>query len=236
VEAALVSVFVALMLAFPQEPPSQQSESPEPVSDIPAPAPAPARQAPRAIPTATPVRPYAGLEVVIVVPSADGHVGTVVVERDGERVVLNQAYAASRIQGTSGPQRVRLPEEQVTSTFASTLTALPARPMSFLLYFLRGTDMLAEESKAELERMLAEVRRRASPDILVVGHTDTVGSPDANDALSLQRAQRVKTDLLTQGISAARVRATGRGERELLVPTGDNVDEPRNRRVEISVR
>jgi outer membrane protein OmpA-like peptidoglycan-associated protein len=235
VEVALIGAFIALILAFSPPPPP-----PEPVAAAPEPAksaPEPAKPAPEpAPPPAAPPRQPPTREVVVVLPSADGHVGTVVVERDGERVVLNQAYATSRIEGSSAPQVTRLPEPQVRETFSSTLTALPPRPMSFRLFFVRGSDVLAEESKGELERMLEEVRRRPNADIQVVGHTDTLGKTEANDKLSLQRAERVKADLVAQGIAAARVRAAGRGEREPVVPTADGVDEPRNRRVEISVR
>jgi outer membrane protein OmpA-like peptidoglycan-associated protein len=70
----------------------------------------------------------------------------------------------------------------------------------------------------------------------VIGHTDRAGDEIANDQLSLQRAERLKGDLVGQGIPASMIRSAGRGERELLVPTDDGVDEPRNRRVEISVR
>lgn len=229
-EAVLLSAFVALMLIFPNEPPPAPIASvPEPPKVAPAPEPLPA-------PPVVPRRAHAAPELVVVLPSADGHVGMVVVERDGERVVLNQAYASSRIAGTSGPQAVQLPEQQVRAVFADTLTALPARPISFLLYFVRGSDVLTDDSKGELGRMLEELRRREAPDIQVVGHTDTLGRTEANDKLSLQRAQRVKADLSTQGIAAGRVQASGRGEREPIVPTADGVDEPRNRRVEISVR
>jgi outer membrane protein OmpA-like peptidoglycan-associated protein len=183
-----------------------------------------------------PPRIDASPETVVVVPSADGHVGTVVVERDGERVVLNQAYATSRIAGYAGPQLARLPEDEVRTRFAGVLNALPARPISFLLYFITGTDLLTDESRVEFERMIEELRRRPAPDILVIGHTDTVGALEANDKLSLQRAQRLKAEFEAQGIPALRVTAAGRGEREPLVPTDDGVDEPRNRRVEISVR
>ncbi|HEX6265364.1 MAG TPA: OmpA family protein [Burkholderiales bacterium] len=182
------------------------------------------------------VRQHADPELVVVVPSADGHVGTVVVERDRERVVLNQAYASSRIAGTSGPQAGRLPEQEVRSAFASALTALPARPMSFLLYFITGTDILTDDSKIELVRMLDELRSRSAGDIFVIGHTDRVGSVEDNDRLSRLRAESVKADLVSQGIAEERVRAAGRGEREPIVQTDDGVDEPRNRRVEISVR
>jgi outer membrane protein OmpA-like peptidoglycan-associated protein len=182
------------------------------------------------------VRQHADPELVVVVPSADGHVGTVVVERDRERVVLNQAYASSRIAGTSGPQAGRLAEQDVRSAFASALTALPARPMSFLLYFITGTDILTDDSKIELVRMLDELRSRSAGDIFVIGHTDRVGSVEDNDRLSRLRAESVKADLVSQGIAEERVRAAGRGEREPIVQTDDGVDEPRNRRVEISVR
>ena len=85
--------------------------------------------------------------------------------------------------------------------------------------------------------MLAELRKREAPDIVVIGHTDRVGAPEGNDELSLQRAERMKADLVAQGIAPPeRIRAAGRGEREPVVPTEEGVDEPLNRRVEINVR
>jgi outer membrane protein OmpA-like peptidoglycan-associated protein len=74
------------------------------------------------------------------------------------------------------------------------------------------------------------------PDVQVIGHTDTAGSNAVNDPLSQQRAEVVRRGLVARGIPADRVTATGRGERELAVPTADGVAEPRNRRVEILVR
>jgi outer membrane protein OmpA-like peptidoglycan-associated protein len=106
----------------------------------------------------------------------------------------------------------------------------------FLLYFLTGKDELTPESNSDLEKVLADMRARPVPDIVVTGHTDTVGSADSNDKLSMQRAERVKGFLTGIGIPQDRIQTAGRGERELLVVTQDNVDEPRNRRVEINVR
>jgi outer membrane protein OmpA-like peptidoglycan-associated protein len=80
------------------------------------------------------------------------------------------------------------------------------------------------------------MRTRPVPDIVVTGHTDTVGTGEYNDKLSMQRAERVKAFLTGIGIPPDRIQTAGRGERELLVPTADNIDEPRNRRVEINVR
>ena len=84
--------------------------------------------------------------------------------------------------------------------------------------------------------MLEELRRRPAPDIVVVGHTDRVGNVETNDELSLARAERVKSDLVGQGLPAERISVAGRGERDPIVPTDDGVDEPLNRRVEIDVR
>ncbi len=70
----------------------------------------------------------------------------------------------------------------------------------------------------------------------MIGHTDTVGGLTYNDKLSLARAERVREMLVALGLSAERIQAAGRGKRELLVNTDDNVSEPRNRRVEINVR
>ena len=177
-----------------------------------------------------------GDELVVVLPGPNGRVGTVVVERGGERAVLNQAYASSRIVSGSGPQAQRLTESDVRREFGSVLAALPGRPKSFLLYFLEGKDEFTPESLIELEGMLSELRQQGAPDVVVIGHTDRVGNLQFNDGLSLQRAERVRMELVKLGIAESRIQIAGRGEREPLVPTADEVSEPRNRRVEISVR
>lgn len=172
-------------------------------------------------------------ETVVVLPAPDGHVGGVVVQRGETRQVLDQPYAASR---TGQAEVGQLSESEVRRAFASTLQALPARPTAFVLHFITGTDELTAESKAELQNVLAALKGRPLPDVLVIGHTDTVGDAAGNDRLSAQRAETVKGFLVEIGISAGRIRTSGRGERELLIPTADDVDEPRNRRVEINVR
>ena len=77
---------------------------------------------------------------------------------------------------------------------------------------------------------------RPSPEILVIGHTDAVGAGQYNDKLSMQRAERVRAELVLRGIAEDSITVTGRGKREPLVPTDDGVAEPQNRRVEINVR
>lgn len=171
-------------------------------------------------------------ETVTVLPSADGHIGTVVVQRGDERQVLNQPYATTR----NGEAVTVLSSDDVKRSFGATLQALPARPTVFMLYFVTGTDELTDESKTDLQKILDALKQRPVPDVYVIGHTDTVGELRGNDQLSAQRAETVKGFLVGIGIAAERIQTSGRGKREPIVPTGDNVDEPKNRRVEINVR
>lgn len=171
---------------------------------------------------------------VTLLPGPDGRPsGVVVVERGGVRHVLDQSYASSR---SGDPQVIRSSPEEVRAKYGQLLKTLPARPATFLLYFVFGRDELTEASRAELDKILAELKRRPVPDVAVIAHTDTVGDHEANDQLSAQRAERVKAFLVEIGIPAERIQTAGRGERQPLVQTADNVDEPRNRRVEINVR
>lgn len=175
-------------------------------------------------------------ELVILLPGRDGHVGAVVIERGGKRTVLDQPYAANRMVGTREVEAPQVAPEEVKQSFASVIEALPPRPESYLLYFVTGTDELTPESKVHMQHVLDELRARPMTDMVLIGHTDTVGAQESNDELSLQRAERMRGALIGQGFPAERIRAAGRGERELLVPTGDGVEESRNRRVEINVR
>lgn len=175
-------------------------------------------------------------QLVAVVPAADGHIGAVVVRHWWSEQIIDSAYGAQRISGSGFADTATLTPAQVRETFGTTLAALPGRPTSYTLYFLEGRDELTAESIAELDKVFAEIKLRPLPDIVVIGHTDTVGSLAFNDKLSLARAERLREMLVGLGLPAERIEAAGRGKRELLVPTEDNVTEPRNRRVEINVR
>jgi outer membrane protein OmpA-like peptidoglycan-associated protein len=109
-------------------------------------------------------------------------------------------------------------------------------PAQFTLFFVENKDELTEESKRIVESVFAEIARRPVADVIVIGHTDTVGNDAVNDALSRQRADVVRAAFAARGLAADKVVTIGRGKRELAVPTGDGVPEPRNRRVEILVR
>jgi outer membrane protein OmpA-like peptidoglycan-associated protein len=172
---------------------------------------------------------------VVLLPEKDGQSTAVAVMQGGERVVLDQPYAAAKV-ATQGISPYRSSQQEVEREFGAAIAAHPARASAFVLYFVEGKDEFTEESKRLVEQLLADVARRPVPDVLVVGHTDAVGTDQVNDALGQRRADTVRTALIGRGIPAADIRAISRGKRALAVPTPDGVAEPRNRRVEIVIR
>lgn len=171
----------------------------------------------------------------ILLPAPDGARTAVTVRQGAQEIVLDQPYAAVK-PSAMGLEPYTSTAPEVAMRFGPALAALPARPTSFVLYFIEGKDELSDPSKAVVEAVFSEIASRPVPDIVVIGHTDTVGNDRTNDALALQRAEAVRSQLIQRGMAADSVKAIGRGKRELLVATPDGVAEPRNRRVEILVR
>jgi outer membrane protein OmpA-like peptidoglycan-associated protein len=175
-------------------------------------------------------------ELVVLLPGPDGRTGALTVIHEGREVTLDQPYATASVTRQGQLDAGRTTAEEVQARLGPALTALPPRPVTFVLYFLGNSDELTAESKLEIPKIFAEIAARAAPEVVVVGHTDRQGSLEYNDALSLRRAERVRADLVQRGIARDSLVVAGRGEREPLVPTEDEVPEPRNRRVEITVR
>lgn len=174
-------------------------------------------------------------ERVVLLPSADGQKSAVVVRDTTGEVVLAQPYAAVKRSMDANKAYQSSPQE-VQERFAQALGAQPARPLGYVLYFEAGGNVLTAESQAALTNIRKEIAERPASEVMVIGHTDRVGSVDGNDKLSKKRAEGLRDLLIESGVPAAKLEAVGRGERDPLVPTDDEVDEPKNRRVEISVR
>ena len=172
---------------------------------------------------------------VVLLPERNGRDTAVVVTQGGRQVPLTQPYAAAHLTG-SGPQAYQSSAQEVQASFAAALAAQPAAPTQFTLYFVEGKDEFTDESKKTIDGVFADIAQRPVPDVVVIGHTDKVGSDAFNDTLSRQRAEVVRNALVARGIAPDKVVAVGRGKREPIVPTADGVAEPRNRRVEILVR
>jgi outer membrane protein OmpA-like peptidoglycan-associated protein len=113
---------------------------------------------------------------------------------------------------------------------------MPDPADTFILYFKKGSTDLADESLGLFPTILAAIKANKSTDISVVGHSDTVGARQKNYELSFDRARRLKEIIVSKGVDTRFVETDSHGEDNLLVKTADEVAEPRNRRVEVTVR
>ena len=179
----------------------------------------------------------APLSRVTLLPEADGRATAVQVQgTGGANQVLDQPYAVAAVQRQGSVDREQTTADAVQKQHGALLALPLPQAQRFVLQFEPGTATLTPDSQSQLPGILAQAQALPGGELVVVGHTDRTGSPQVNDVLSLQRAQAVRALLVEQGFQPELIEAVGRGEREPVVPTEANVDEPRNRRAEIIVR
>jgi outer membrane protein OmpA-like peptidoglycan-associated protein len=105
---------------------------------------------------------------------------------------------------------------------------------SGLLYDF-DSDVVRPEAKANLRELAASLDKYPNTDLVIIGHTDALGSVAYNQTLSERRARSAATYLISQGVNGARLDARGLGETE---PVGSNETEAgrqANRRVEVAI-
>ena len=112
----------------------------------------------------------------------------------------------------------------------------PPAPQAFMVFFDWDSTKLSDASMNVISQAADSYKSKGSARITATGHTDTSGTEAYNMALSLRRANAVKDALVRTGVPATAISVVGRGEQGLLVPTGDGVREPQNRRVEIAIQ
>ncbi|NVN90901.1 MAG: OmpA family protein [Desulfuromonadales bacterium] len=175
---------------------------------------------------------------VVLLP-VDGKVsGEVVVSNSHGSQVLNQSWQTTEIGSDNlapGKPVVR-DKAAVQALVGSALTAMPLPPVRYILYFETNKAKLTPESKRMLPEILKAVKDRHPAEMSVIGHTDTVGSPKSNYQLGLLRANSVTAQLTLLGARPALVEIDSHGESNPLIKTRDNTPEPRNRRIEVTIR
>jgi outer membrane protein OmpA-like peptidoglycan-associated protein len=171
---------------------------------------------------------------VALLDNPDGTTGKIVVAgKQGEQTV-DKAKHGVPLDGSQAAAPVS--DEQLQRDFGAALAARPQLPERFLLYFESGGAVLTAESAALLPKIVESIAKRPSVDISIIGHSDTMGKADTNAALALKRAQAIAELLKEKDIRTAELSIESHGEANLLVRTPDETPEPRNRRVEISIR
>lgn len=172
---------------------------------------------------------------VILLPQANGH-SAVEVRSRTTTVVLSTPYVQVQVDPRGDIEANPSSPAEVEAQYGQLLAIQPAPERRYSLFFETGGTELTAESQAALASILEQATQRPGGEIIVTGHTDSVGSTTSNDALSLRRAQATRELLISRGFDPRLIEAVGRGERELAVPTDDETPEPRNRRTEIIVR
>jgi peptidoglycan-associated lipoprotein len=176
--------------------------------------------------------------LVALLPDPETRVtGRAIVANEFGSTDLATPRAASLSTAGAAPGAVTtLSEDEVSRVFGAALAALPPAPRHFTLQFKFESDILTEASSAMIPAIVAAVKAIPVPEVAVVGHTDTMGEPKANIALGLKRAMTVRNILLQAGLADSTVVVSSHGEADPIIKTRDRTPEPRNRRVEISVR
>jgi outer membrane protein OmpA-like peptidoglycan-associated protein len=175
---------------------------------------------------------------VVLLP-VDGKVsGEVLVSNAHGSQVLNQSWQTSEISAADRAPGKPLVQDKtvVQAMLGSALTAMPLQPVRYILYFETNKAKLTPDSKRMVPEILKAVKERQPAELSVVGHTDTVGTPKSNYQLGLLRANSVTAQLTLLGAKPALVEIDSHGESNPLVKTPDNTPEPRNRRIEVTIR
>jgi hypothetical protein len=186
---------------------------------------------------ASTAKPPAGRNTFILLPDEQGKTGAIVVSgAGGERTLSEPRQSVTVVHGSPPGEPFIIPEDEVRTLVGPALSALPPPPIQFILYFRHDSTDLAESSRKDVKEVLRAIRERYPVDVSVTGHTDTVGDKRYNYQLSLRRARAVAALLTAAGVDPSTLDIASHGKDNPLVPTGDQVSEPRNRRVEVTVR
>ncbi|MBR0564797.1 OmpA family protein [Azoarcus sp. L1K30] len=102
--------------------------------------------------------------------------------------------------------------------------------------FRTATVKLNDKLLPVLEHIAASLAPRKALALLVIGHTDNLGSPERNINLSTERAKAVSEALIALGIEESRVAFEGHGEAEPIAPNDSREGRAVNRRVDILIR
>lgn len=105
-----------------------------------------------------------------------------------------------------------------------------------IVYFNTGSSTLTPQATTSIQQVATEFKTKPSAYVTLAGHTDTVGSQDYNMMLAQRRTDAVKNALIRDGVPASSISTVSHGEATLPVQTADNVNEPRNRSVDIGIR
>ena len=175
---------------------------------------------------------------VVLLPNQDGSTGAIEISNEAGSQIADKPNQVVRVTSkeTKPQQPAVITETEISKEWGPVLRVSPLGPKTFHMYFQFGTDELTLESQNQFPRIFEELKRYPAAELSIVGHTDRAGAAELNAALSLKRAKSTLRRLVEAGLKHSRVEVESHGENNPLIPTADGVAEPRNRRVEVTIR
>src|SRR5215208_4210453 len=143
--------------------------------------------------------------------------------------------AAGAIIGHQMDQQAKELEQNIPgATVARVGEGIAVTFASGILFPFNSTEILPA-GRANLQELATSLQKYPNSDILIVGHTDSVGTDAYNFDLSQRRAQAASAYLQSLGVPASRLHAVGRGETEPIQPNDTDAGRAQNRRVEVAI-
>ena len=103
------------------------------------------------------------------------------------------------------------------------------------LLFDFNSDRVKPEAQKNLSNLAASLGKYPNSSLLIVGHTDAVGSDQFNQGLSERRAVSAASYLIGQGVASSRLRTMGLGESEPVAANDSDANMAKNRRIEVAI-
>lgn len=171
---------------------------------------------------------------VTLLESEAGETGSLaVLSSDGGETVLDRPNSEAALR--EGAPRVK-PVARANPAYNALIAGLPPPAKAFTIPFETNQSALGDGQRAVLDLIRADLSARPGAQIEVAAFTDSVGSEEDNNQLSLDRARNVASELRRYGFPIEEGDAIGRGEYEALKAVGDNRDMAEFRRVDVIVR
>ena len=148
---------------------------------------------------------------VVLLPQADKSASAVIVETRGEQVKVARPHEEARV--FTGKDELGYPyhpyetpsaslqrdvhtrqstAEKVERRYGGLIAAAPPPAQRYTLYFELGSTQFTPESEAQVDSILQDAMQRPGGEIIITGHTDSVGDMGTNDTLSLRRANAIR--------------------------------------------
>ena len=172
--------------------------------------------------------------------TAGGAIGAVIGNQTGS--TARGAIIGAVVGGTAGAiighqmdqQAKELKQNIAGATIRREGEGIAVTFASGLLYDF-DADQIRAEAAHNLRALAASLDKYANTDIIIVGHTDAVGTVAYNQSLSQRRATAAADYLVSQGVSRSRLQALGRGESDPISANDTETGRQLNRRVEVAI-